>query len=163
MKMRLFKLVSIGIVLVSFGLAGSVATIAQTQLVRADTTSEIQGGVNDSGGTGAKNQGNSLPDTIRTVVNILLFLIGVFAVIMIVIAGFRLVAANGDANTVTQARNTILYSVIGIVVAFLAFALVNFVVDQLSKSTTPTPAAGSPSAPSGTPAPHKKPAPKKKP
>ncbi len=69
----------------------------------------------------------------RTVVNILLFLIGAIAVIMLIIGGIRYVVSAGDQNAVTGAKNTILYAIVGIIVAFLAYAAVNFILDSLSK------------------------------
>ena len=133
MKSAFYKVLSSSIVIMSLlTIGGSLMATTQTTAVQADTISDIRKGVTGSGGTGAKNQGNQVTKTVRIVVNILLFFIGVFAVIMIVIAGFRFVASNGDANTVSSAKNTIIYAVIGLVVAFLAYALVNFVIDQLS-------------------------------
>ncbi len=126
-----------GLVLTS----GALVVVANTGAVQADTISDIRDGVTGSGGTGAKNQGNQVAVTIRTVINILLFFIGAFAVIMIIIAGFRLVASNGDSNTVSSAKNTIIYAVLGIVVAFLAFALTNFVIDQITEAPATPPAA----------------------
>ena len=75
----------------------------------------------------------------QTVVNILLFLVGAVAVIMLVIGGLRYVTSNGDQNAVTGAKNTIMYAIIGIVVAFLAYAAVGFVIQQLGTSTSTTP------------------------
>jgi hypothetical protein len=46
------------------------------------------------------------------------------------------VTSNGDQNAVTGAKNTIMYAIIGIVVAFLAYAAVNFVIEQLGKGNT---------------------------
>jgi hypothetical protein len=66
----------------------------------------------------------------RTIVNILLFLVGAVAVIMLVIGGFRYVMSGGDQNAVTSAKNTILYAIIGIVIAILAYAAVEFVSNQ---------------------------------
>lgn len=66
----------------------------------------------------------------RTIVNILLFLVGAVAVIMLVIGGFRYVLSGGDQNAVTSAKNTILYAIIGIVIAILAYAAVEFVSSQ---------------------------------
>jgi hypothetical protein len=66
----------------------------------------------------------------RTIVNILLFLVGAVAVIMLVIGGFRYVLSGGDQNAVTSAKNTILYAIIGIVIAILAYAAVEFVSNQ---------------------------------
>jgi hypothetical protein len=46
---------------------------------------------------------------------------------MIILGALRYVISAGDASKITQAKNTILYAVIGLVVALLAFAIVNFV------------------------------------
>jgi hypothetical protein len=69
-----------------------------------------------------------------TITNILLFIIGAIAVVMLIIGGIRYVVSSGDQNAVTSAKNTILYAIIGIIVAFLAYAAVNFVTTQLNKS-----------------------------
>lgn len=130
---RLHKILGTLMVVTSLALTGgSLMAVADAPATRADTIDDIRKGVTGSGGTGAKNQGSQVAVIIRTVVNILLFLIGAFAVIMIVIAGFRFVGSNGDANTVSSARNTVLYAVIGLIVAFLAYALVNFIIDQIT-------------------------------
>lgn len=71
----------------------------------------------------------------NTVTNILLFLIGAISVVMLIIGGIRYVVSGGDQAAVTSAKNTILYAIIGIVVAFLAFAAVRFVTDQLQRAT----------------------------
>ena len=65
----------------------------------------------------------------KTVMNVATGLIAMLAVFMIVYGGFQYTASAGDANKVTKAKNTILYGVVGLVVAILAFAIVNFVVD----------------------------------
>lgn len=64
----------------------------------------------------------------RTVTNVLLFIIGAISVIMLIIGGIRYVVSGGDSAAVTSAKNTILYAIVGIIVAILAYALVNFVV-----------------------------------
>lgn len=71
----------------------------------------------------------------QVVVNILLFLIGAISVIMLVIGGIRYVVSQGDSGAVTSAKNTILYAIVGILVAFLAYAAVNFVITQLVENT----------------------------
>ena len=76
----------------------------------------------------------------NTIVNVLLFIIGAVAVIMIVIGGLRYVLSGGDSNQVQSAKNTILYAVVGVIVALLAYAIINFVVGTFtpgsSNSTT---------------------------
>jgi multisubunit Na+/H+ antiporter MnhB subunit len=49
------------------------------------------------------------------------------AVIMIVIGGIRYTTSNGDSSQVKSAKDTIMYAVIGLVVAILAYAIVNFI------------------------------------
>ncbi len=92
------------------------------------------GGV-DEGITGGAECGNTgdTPQNLETdvftqIVNILLFIIGAIAVIMLVIGGIRYTTSNGDSNQVSAAKNTILYAIIGIIVAILAYAIVNFVI-----------------------------------
>jgi hypothetical protein len=71
----------------------------------------------------------------RTVVNILVFLVGAISVIMLVIGGIRYVLSGGDQAAVTGAKNTILYAIVGIVVAFLAYGAVQFVTSSLINNT----------------------------
>lgn len=58
-------------------------------------------------------------------------LAGIAGVIMIIISGIRFITSSGDPNTVEGARNTLLYAVIGLVVAVIAQSLVAFVIRRL--------------------------------
>lgn len=66
-----------------------------------------------------------------TIINVLLFVIGAVAVIMLIYGGIRYTISGGDSASVTAAKNTILYAIVGIVVALLAYAIVNFVLTSL--------------------------------
>ena len=68
----------------------------------------------------------------QTITNVLLFIIGAVSVIMLIIGGIRYTISQGDSSAVTSAKNTILYSVIGLIVAILAFAIVNFVISNFA-------------------------------
>lgn len=68
----------------------------------------------------------------KKVVNIMLFVIGAVAVIMLIYGGVKYVISGGAQDKVAEAKNTILYAIVGIVVAILAFAVVNFVVTGLA-------------------------------
>lgn len=74
----------------------------------------------------AKN--DSATNLAETLINTLLYLIGIVAVIVIILGGFRYVTSNGDQGQITAAKNIILYAVIGLIVAILAYVIVNFVV-----------------------------------
>ncbi len=68
----------------------------------------------------------------RTITNVLLFLIGAISVIMLIIGGIRYVVSGGDSTAVQNAKNTILYAIVGVVVAILAYAVVNFVISSFA-------------------------------
>ena len=68
------------------------------------------------------------------ITNVLLFVVGAVAVIMIVIGGLRYVLSGGDAKQVEAAKNTILYAIVGIIVAILAYAAVNFITNAFTTS-----------------------------
>lgn len=69
---------------------------------------------------------------VSRVIETLLFILGAAAVIMLIVGGIRYVVSSGDQNAVTGAKNTILYAIIGLVVAFLAFAIVRFLTGALT-------------------------------
>lgn len=119
------------LVVPAIALALSFAAVPLADSVSART---IDGGI-DGGASAAKSddQGENLFEAdgiFRTITNVLLFLIGAIAVIMLIIGGIRYTISGGDSTAVTSAKNTILYAVIGIIVALLAYAIVNFVLDS---------------------------------
>ncbi len=68
---------------------------------------------------------------VTTIANIALFVLGSVAVLMLIYGGVRYTISGGDEKAVTSAKNTILYAVIGIVVAVVAYSIVNFVIGAL--------------------------------
>ena len=84
-------------------------------------------GVNQSGGKGQ----NNLMGTVQNIINTLLFVAGMVAVVVIVISGFRFITAEGDSNSTNRAKNSIIYASIGLIVAVSAYAIVNFILEQI--------------------------------
>jgi hypothetical protein len=107
--------------------------IAAAVLVLAPETSaySIYEGVRSARGDGAPGDLFGAGGVITTITNVLLFVIGALAVIMIIVGGLRYVVSGGNATAVSAAKNTILYAIVGLIVAFLAFAAVNFVLGTL--------------------------------
>jgi hypothetical protein len=70
--------------------------------------------------------------------SLLLYIVGALSVIMIIFGGLRYVVSGGNTASVTAAKNTILYAIVGIVVALLAYAIVNFVLGALMPLNTGT-------------------------
>ncbi len=71
---------------------------------------------------------------LKTITNVLLFIIGAISVIMIIWGGIQYVTSSGDSTRVQNAKNTILYSIVGLVVAILAFAVTNFVITSFTSN-----------------------------
>lgn len=69
---------------------------------------------------------------VQTAFRIVFGIIGAISFLMIVIAGFRYVLSDGDANAMAKAKGTIIYALVGLAVSFLAFAIVAFVVKGVS-------------------------------
>ncbi len=86
---------------------------------------------NGSNVCGNAGSTNGLFNIIKNVINVLLYAAGVIAVIMIIIGGINYALSSGDNAKVASAKNTVLYAVIGLIVAMLAFAIVNFVITSL--------------------------------
>ena len=76
------------------------------------------------------DQGDTLQDFIARVLNILSLIVGVVAVIMIIVGGFRYVASGGKQESVAAAKNTILYALIGLVIVALAQVVVRFILQR---------------------------------
>jgi hypothetical protein len=111
-------------------IASSAGVALLAQRVLADSGDQAQQGVTEVQSNA--NIGNtSLTVYIGNIINTLLLVIGIAAVIMLIIGGFRYVFSQGNEKAVSGAKDTILYSIIGIVVAILAFSIVQFVLGQL--------------------------------
>lgn len=112
----------------ALALALSVVSLLQgTTASAVNPEDEARKGFQAAGGAGQQ-----LTPQIQNIVNILLFIIGAIAVIMIVVGGLRYVLSDGDSARIKSAKDTILYSVIGVIVALLAYAIVNFVLNQFA-------------------------------
>ena len=64
---------------------------------------------------------------IKRAINIMLFTVGVLSVVMLIFGGFRYVISGGKKESVTNAKNTILYAIVGLLVAVFAYAIINFI------------------------------------
>ena len=116
-------------------ITGSLIALVAVLLVGVEPAAaqfSLQSGVEAA--KGADVPTNLMGDTgiITTVTNILLFVAGALAVIMLIWGGLRYTVSGGNAASVTAAKNTILYAIIGLIVAFLAFAVINFVLGAIT-------------------------------
>ncbi len=69
------------------------------------------------------------------ITNTVLYAVGVISVVMLIYGGLRYVVSGGDSKKVTDAKNTIMYAIIGLIIAILAYAIVNFVLNAIGGGT----------------------------
>ena len=121
-KNKLASLSAVGVA------AFAITTSYVTSIVTAAPADELRKGANQTEADG----GTSVEGAITTITNVAFFLIGVVSVLMIIWSGFRYITSNGDASTVKSAKDTLLYSIVGLIVALLGYAIVAFVVNTFS-------------------------------
>jgi heme/copper-type cytochrome/quinol oxidase subunit 2 len=85
----------------------------------------------DCSTTDATERVNNL---IHTIVNLLSAIVGIVAVIMIIFGGLRYITSGGNDSSVTGAKNTILYAIIGLIIVALAQVLVRFTLNKVTNS-----------------------------
>lgn len=78
--------------------------------------------------TGSTEKVNS---TVALVINVFSWVVGVVAVIMIIVGGFKYITSGGDSGKITSAKNSIIYAIIGLVIVALAQIIVQFVLTKI--------------------------------
>lgn len=124
--------------LVVLGL-GTTFAFAASPSVYADAKSEICSGIGAATGVDPNNKDGCTPPEksptieglIKTIVNVLSWIVGVLAVIMIIYAGFQYVTSGGDSGKISNAKNTLIYAIIGIVIVAFSQAIVFFVLSKV--------------------------------
>lgn len=141
-RMFFWSKIHVKVVLVVLGAAGCLALA--TAPLPASATAPLPAPVVDldnacsgvGGNTASsicKSRGENIKgDFAKSLTNLLLFILGSVAVVMIIIGGIKYASANGDASQITSAKNTIMYSVVGLIVAIMAWSIVSFVINQFS-------------------------------
>ncbi len=69
--------------------------------------------------------------------SIALAIVGALSVIMLIWGGVRYIISGGDSKKITDAKNTILYAIIGLIIAVLAYAIVKFVLNTIGSYSAP--------------------------
>ena len=72
-------------------------------------------------------------ETLKTILGVVWVIIGSVGVLLLVIAGTRFIFAQGDSNKMTQSKNMIIYTVMGLVIAASASVVVNVIIDRVGR------------------------------
>ena len=133
----IMSVLSLGVLIAPVALtasAGAAPSISSglcsgaTNLQLTTTPSNDCSGVN---GDNATSQFNSL---LTNAVNIFSVIVGVIAVIMIIVGGFRYITSGGDSGKVSAAKSTIIYAIVGLIIVAVAQFVVRFVLAKTTSS-----------------------------
>lgn len=85
------------------------------------------------GQTGSDCDDKPVKSAFASIVQILSFVVGAVAIIMIIVSGFRYITSGGDSAKVGTAKSALIYALVGIAVAALAQVLVHYIANQAEK------------------------------
>lgn len=107
-----------------------VLTKAQVQVWGPDE--EVKGLVEENTGMVEKDP----REIIANIINVILGFLGLIAVILILIGGFKWMTAGGNEDQVAEAKKWIYSGVVGLLIILASYAIATFVLSQLSSVTT---------------------------
>ncbi len=110
----------------------------------ADIISNVCNGSNQASGSNASSSStncgtagsgtNDLRGLAANIVNIFSIIVGIVAVIMIIYGGFRYITSGGESASVGNAKNTLIYAIVGLIIVALAQFIVHFVLNAAGNS-----------------------------
>lgn len=125
----------------------SVTMLVALPQAHASALTANQQTVCDSIGSGtdcgtSSTGGSDVNKVITTVINLFSAIVGVIAVVMIVMSGFKYITSGGDSAKLTSAKNTLVYALVGLVIVVLSQAIVKFVLTKTVNNPSITCSAG---------------------
>lgn len=94
---------------------------------------EGAGLVAGGGGCGAPVGSPDVDSTLKNALNLFSAIIGIIAVVMFMIGGLKYMTSQGDAGQMNNAKNTLIFAAVGLVIVALAQLIVNFVLERFTK------------------------------
>jgi ABC-type sugar transport system permease subunit len=123
-------------------LAGAASSSTQGSAgTCSNTASNVASGANlAAGGSSTGSVGcdsstvsnSSVGKAASHIVSLFSIIVGAVSIIMIIYGGFRYITSGGDSGRVGNAKNTLIYAIIGLVIVALAQLIVHFVLNQAS-------------------------------
>ena len=133
-KMFIYPIVTLALIVLSGICMPATTHAALFDNSRTDACSGISG---TSASGACTTKGVSVSDIISRVVNIISAIVGVIAVIMIMVAGAKYVTSGGEASSIASAKNTLVYSVVGLIIVLFAQIIVRFTITTSTVTTKP--------------------------
>lgn len=103
------------------------------------TPDQMFGGGDVSGSEFAGTAGlgsGSLPKTIASIINVIIGFLGIVAVVIMLLGGFKWMTAGGNDDKVKEAKKLMIAGVIGLVIVLSSFSIAQFVLGQVYTAST---------------------------
>lgn len=103
------------------------------------TANDLFGGANYNGTDFAGEAGlgsSDLPTTIASIIRVILSFLGIVAVVIILLGGFKYMTAGGQDQKVQDAKKLIIAGIIGLAIILSAYAIASFVIGSLTTAIT---------------------------
>jgi hypothetical protein len=146
-KIKTYMYMAAGTIMLALPMLVSTAVATADPAACNQISSGIAGGVNQATGTSSTNanavdcsstavSGNTIGKAAKTLVNVFSIIVGVVAVVMVIYGGFRYITSGGDSGRVGNAKNSLIYAIVGLVIVALAQVIVHFVLGQTNSIQT---------------------------
>jgi predicted permease len=131
------KIKSYAVAILAVFAMGAPALVPSVVFANDITTGVCSGVGAATGGSGCSSDSSSpdLATIAKRIVNILSIIVGVVAVIMIIVGGFRYITSGGESGNVSGAKNTLIYAIVGLIIVALAQFIVHFVISGVTNTT----------------------------
>ena len=90
----------------------------------------------EAAGCGKKAEAGEVGNAMQNVINVVIAVLGIVAVIFVIIGAAQYMTSQGDSAKIKKGKDTILYAVLGVVLAVLAYTIVNFVLVSMFSGQT---------------------------
>lgn len=108
----------------------SLGVVSGALLLAPEASAQIETGLNAAGAN--MDQGADVDGIVGNVVNVFLYIVGAVAVIMVIFGGFQYMTSAGDPSKASKGRNTVVYAIVGLLLAAFAYAIINYVLDEIA-------------------------------
>jgi len=141
-KVLLFALIlfgSAGFLFQSIALAAPVPVPVPSQCAGGFSAAQCSAcsGISELGSSqDCASGGSGVTNIISVGVNILSYIIGIIAIVMVIISGIRFATSGGNSSSVESAKKTLIYAILGLVLAALAQVIVHWVLNSASNIST---------------------------
>ena len=130
--MKKLKKYSVALAMTCFVFAAVLAVPASVGAATVDPWGNLQGNISNEIGLGNRD-----PRLIAaSIINVVLGFLGIIAVVIVLLGGFKWMTAGGNEDKTAEARSLIIAGVIGLVIILASWGLAKFIVQLLYDATT---------------------------